>query len=51
MQLHNGVFLKPQFVKLIKNGNEIQREFTPRILNSSICSSSTLEALQEMLEE
>ena len=47
---NNGVFLKPQFVKLIKNGNEIQREFTPRILNSSICSSSTLEALQEMLE-
>ena len=47
---NNGVFLKPQFVKLIKNGNEIQREFTPRILNSSICSPSTLEDLQEMLE-
>ena len=47
---NNGVFLKPQFVKLIKNGNEIQRKFTPRILNSSICSPSTLEDLQEMLE-
>lgn len=47
---NNGVFLKPQFVKYIKNGSQIQKEFAPNILNSSICSKSTLEDLQEMLE-
>ncbi len=47
---NNGVFLKPQFVKYIKNGSQIQKEFTPKILNSSICSKETLEDLQEMLE-
>lgn len=47
---NNGVFLKPQFVKYIKNGSQIQKEFTPKILNSSICSKATLEDLQEMLE-
>ena len=47
---NNGVFLKPQFVKYIKTGSQIQKEFAPKILNSSICSKSTLEDLQEMLE-
>lgn len=47
---NNGVFLKPQFVKYIKSGSQIQKEFTPKILNSSICSKATLEDLQEMLE-
>lgn len=47
---NNGVFLKPQFVKYIKNGSQIQKEFTPKILNSSICSKATLKDLQEMLE-
>ena len=50
MQWLRGV-LKPQFVKYIKNGSQIQKEFTPKILNSSICSKATLEDLQEMLEE
>ena len=46
---NNGVLLKPQFVKLIKKGSKYQ-EFEPKILNSSICSKSTLEDLKEMLE-
>ena len=47
---NNGVFLKPQFVQYIKNGSKIQKEFEPKILNSSICSKSTLEDLKVMLE-
>ena len=47
---NNGVFLKPQFVKYIKKGSEVQQEYEPKILNSSICSKSTLKDLKEMLE-
>ena len=47
---NNGVFLKPQFVKYIKKGSVVQQEYEPKILNSSICSKSTLKDLKEMLE-
>ena len=47
---NEGVLLKPQFVKFIKKGSEIQAEFQPRILNNSICSENTLSDLKEMLE-
>tara|TARA_B100001093_G_C26841607_1_gene1020814 strand:+ start:528 stop:2621 length:2094 start_codon:yes stop_codon:yes gene_type:complete len=47
---NQGVLLKPQFVKYIKKGSEVQAEFHPRILNNSICSKNTLSDLKEMLE-
>ena len=47
---NNGVFLKPQFVKYIKKGSELQQEYKPEILNASICSKSTLQDLKEILE-
>ena len=47
---NNGVLLKPQFVKYIKKGSEVQAYFDPKILNPSICSKSTLLDLKEMLE-
>jgi cell division protein FtsI (penicillin-binding protein 3) len=47
---NNGVLLKPQFVKYIKKGSSIQAEYSPKILNSSICSANTLSDLKEMLE-
>ena len=44
------ILLKPQFVKYVKKGSIVQQEFEPKILNSSICSKSTLKDLKEMLE-
>ncbi|MCH1613927.1 MAG: transpeptidase family protein [Flavobacteriales bacterium] len=47
---NEGTLLQPQFVKYIKKGSEIQKEYKPRILNASICSKSTLRDLKVMLE-
>jgi cell division protein FtsI (penicillin-binding protein 3) len=47
---NEGTLLQPQFVKCIKKGSEIQKEYKPRILNASICSKSTLRDLKLMLE-
>lgn len=47
---NEGTLLQPQFVKYIKKGSEIQKEYKPRILNASICSKSTLRDLKIMLE-
>jgi len=47
---NEGTLLQPQFVKCIKNGSEIQKEYKPRILNASICSKTTLRDLKVMLE-
>jgi cell division protein FtsI (penicillin-binding protein 3) len=47
---NEGTLLQPQFVKCIKKGSEIQKEYKPRILNASICSKATLKDLKVMLE-
>ena len=47
---NDGILLKPQFVKYIKKGSEIQQYYEPSILNPSICSESTLVDLKDMLE-
>jgi cell division protein FtsI (penicillin-binding protein 3) len=47
---NEGMLLKPQFVRYIKKGSEIQKYFKPEILNNSICSKSTLNDLKAMLE-
>ena len=47
---NEGTLLQPQFVKCIKKGSEIQKEYKPRILNPSICSKATLRDLKVMLE-
>lgn len=47
---NEGTLLQPQFVKYIKKGSEIQKEYKPRILNASICSKATLRDLKVMLE-
>ena len=47
---NEGTLIQPQFVKYIKKGSEIQKEYKPRILNASICSKSTLRDLKLMLE-
>lgn len=47
---NEGTLLQPQFVKYIKKGSKIQKEYKPRILNASICSKATLRDLKVMLE-
>ncbi len=47
---NNGVLLKPQFVKSIKKGSDIQAVYDPVVLNPTVCSESTLKDLKEMLE-
>ena len=47
---NDGILLKPQFVKFIKKGSDVQAQFDPKILNPSICSKNTLLDLKEMLE-
>jgi len=47
---NEGTLLQPQFVKCIKKGSEVQKEYKPRILNASICSKATLRDLKLMLE-
>ena len=47
---NEGTLLRPQFVKYIKKGSEVQKEYKPRILNASICSKATLSDLKVMLE-
>ena len=42
--------MKPQFVKYIKKGVELEKEFEPIVLNSSLCSDETLGDLKELLE-
>ena len=47
---NEGALLKPQFVRYIKKGSEVQKHYKPEILNTSICSKSTLNDLKIMLE-
>lgn len=47
---NNGKLVKPQFVKQIKRGAEIVKDFSPIVLNSQICSNKTLRDLQLCLE-
>lgn len=47
---NNGVFMRPMFVKEIRRGNQLVKEFKPQVIKSNICSSSTLENLKVCLE-
>ena len=46
---NNGVMVKPKFVKEIRRDDETVKEYPTEVLNPSICSSQTLESVQEML--
>jgi cell division protein FtsI (penicillin-binding protein 3) len=47
---NGGKFMKPQFVKHIKQGNKVIESFEPVVLRQQICSPSTIETMQECLE-
>jgi cell division protein FtsI (penicillin-binding protein 3) len=46
---NNGVMVKPQFVKEIRDGNQIIESFKPEVMNYAICKPGTLKDVQEML--
>lgn len=47
---NNGTFVKPQFVKSIRRGQEIVKTFKPVILHQQICSQETIEVLKFCME-
>ncbi|MCY4561163.1 MAG: penicillin-binding protein 2 [Flavobacteriaceae bacterium] len=46
---NDGQVLKPQFVKSIQRSNQQQIDFDKEIINPSMASESTVEAIQQML--
>ena len=47
---NDGVMVKPRFVKEIRFHGSLEKSFGPEIINSSICSRSTLRKVRKMLE-
>ncbi|MFT5779112.1 MAG: cell division protein FtsI (penicillin-binding protein 3), partial [Crocinitomicaceae bacterium] len=47
---NNGMFVRPQFVKEIRRGNETIKTFPPHILKNKICSDKTLKDLHKCLK-
>jgi cell division protein FtsI (penicillin-binding protein 3) len=48
---NNGTFMKPMFVEEVRQTGKSIRRFEPQVLKRSICSSSTLNIIQDMLKE
>ncbi len=47
---NNGKVVKPQFVKEIRRGNEVVKQFYPIVIKEKICSDQTLRILKDCLE-
>lgn len=47
---NKGKMVKPQFVREIRNGDEVLESFDPIVLKEQVCSESTRKDLQKMLE-
>ncbi|MBI9036862.1 MAG: transpeptidase family protein [Bacteroidales bacterium] len=47
---NRGKMMKPLFVKEIQQGGKTLEVFEPVLINKSICSSSTIDTLQSLLE-
>lgn len=48
---NHGTFMKPMFVEEVRQTGKSVRRFEPQVLKRSICSSSTLHIVQDMLKE
>lgn len=46
---NNGAMMKPYLVSAIRNQGITEQEFNPTVLNPSICSAATLDALKKCL--
>lgn len=47
---NNGIMMRPMFVKEIKKRGKTIKVFGPEIINSSICSQSTIDKAKKMME-
>lgn len=47
---NNGVYVRPRFVKEIRNKAELVEQIPVRVLNPKICSDKTLQSARKMLE-
>lgn len=47
---NNGTYVRPQFVKEIRRGNELEKKFPPIIIKDKICSDRTLVDLKKCLK-
>ncbi|MEJ0033008.1 MAG: penicillin-binding transpeptidase domain-containing protein [Bacteroidota bacterium] len=47
---NNGKMIKPIFVTAIRQADNTIKEFETEVMNSKICSNSTLKKLRDLLE-
>ncbi|MCH2223947.1 MAG: transpeptidase family protein [Crocinitomicaceae bacterium] len=47
---NDGKFLKPQFVREIRRGNQVVESFDPVVLKERVCSDKTVKDLQKCLK-
>jgi len=47
---NNGTLVRPQFVKEIRQGNEVIKTYAPYVIKDKICSESTLKDVRACLE-
>lgn len=47
---NDGVFMRPRFVKEVRRGNQLIKQFAPEVIQKDICSKSTLKDLKTCLE-
>jgi cell division protein FtsI (penicillin-binding protein 3) len=47
---NNGKMVRPRFVKEVRSHGKIEQTFSPEVINSSICSKSTLKKVHTILE-
>lgn len=47
---NNGTYVRPQFVKEIRRGNELEKRFPPVVVKDKICSESTIKDLKNCLK-
>ncbi|PKP33818.1 MAG: hypothetical protein CVU00_09630 [Bacteroidetes bacterium HGW-Bacteroidetes-17] len=47
---NNGVMVKPQFVRAIRQENQVLKTFDPIVINKSICSQRTIDSVKALLE-
>ena len=47
---NDGKMMKPQFVKEVRNGDEVVEVFNPIVLNEQVCSAETNNILKVLLE-
>lgn len=48
---NDGEFVKPRLIKAVREGSKIIKRFDKEVVNSSICSESTVNTVQQLLKE